>query len=95
MSVLSKFPVTLEERLSLGPDTVRFPASWEEYLDLLEECEYQIEYANQEIIAMSIASDPHEAIVANILGVLYRVLDSFSQNKGFLSCESRILTPDS
>lgn len=72
--VLIDFPITLAERLELGPDTVRFPASWNEYLDLLEVCEYTIEYANEEIIAMSIASDPHEAIVANILGVLYHVL---------------------
>jgi Uma2 family endonuclease len=71
--VLLDFPVTLAERLELGPDVVRFPASWEEYLDLLEVSEYPIEYANEEIIAMSIASDPHESIVANILGVLFGI----------------------
>lgn len=74
MTVLAKFPVSLAGRLELGPDIVRFPAGWEEYLDLLEECEYPIEYANHEIIAMSIASDPHESIVANILGVLFNAL---------------------
>jgi Uma2 family endonuclease len=75
MSVLAKFPITLADRLELGPDTVRFPASWEEYLDLLGECEYQIEYANHEIIAMSIASKPHEAIVANILIALGKIFE--------------------
>ena len=75
MTVLAKFPVSLAGRLELGPDIVRFPAGWEEYLDLLEECEYQIEYANHEIIAMSIASKPHEAIVANILITLGKIFE--------------------
>lgn len=67
MIVESKYPITNMQRLELGPDIVRHPAPWKEYLDLLEECEYQIEYDNQEIILMSIASDPHEAIVANLI----------------------------
>jgi Uma2 family endonuclease len=81
MEVLAKYPVTLAERLELGPDTLRFPASWEEYLDLLEECEYSIEYANHEIIAMSIASKTHETIVANILIALGKI---FEDNPDFL-----------
>lgn len=74
-ALLAKFPVTIAERAKLGVKPLRLSASWEEYLDLLETCEYQIEYNQHEIIAMSIASDPHESIVANILGVLYNVLD--------------------
>lgn len=71
-----KLPTTLVERLELGPDTVCIPASWEEYLDLLDECEYQIEYDNQHIILMSIASDPHEVIVMNIGTYLNLALDN-------------------
>ncbi len=67
------FPITLEERLELGADGVRFPASLEEFADLLEVCDYQIEYQDFEIIAMSIASDPHEQIVANFLGILHSI----------------------
>ena len=59
----------------MGQETVRIPASWEEYLDLLEECEYQIEYDNQDIIIMSIASNTHEKIVANILAMLTRIFE--------------------
>ncbi|MBL7775223.1 MAG: Uma2 family endonuclease [Saprospiraceae bacterium] len=66
MNVDTKFPGTLEERLALGPDMVRMPASWQEYLDLLEDCAYPIEYDNQEIVFMSIASDLHEVLVMNI-----------------------------
>ncbi|TAK40627.1 MAG: Uma2 family endonuclease [Saprospiraceae bacterium] len=72
MTVETKFPGTLQERLELGPGIVRLPASWVEYVDLLQECEYQIEYENQHIILMSIATNPHEAIVSNIIIALGR-----------------------
>jgi Uma2 family endonuclease len=75
MTVETKLPVTLKERLDMGPGTARIPATWEEYLDLLEECEYQIEYDNQHIILMSIASNTHEKIVANILAMLTRIFE--------------------
>jgi len=74
MSVETKFPVTIEERLELGPDITRFPATWEEYLDLLEECDFQIEYDNEQIILMSIASDSHEVIVMYIGACLISAL---------------------
>lgn len=74
------FPISLEERLELGTDETRFPASLEEFADLLEVCDYQIEYQDFEIIAMSIASDPHEQIVANFLGLLHGV---FKGNPNF------------
>jgi Uma2 family endonuclease len=75
MIVEAKYPTTNLERLELGPDIVRYPASWKEYLDLLEDCEYQIEYDSHEIILMSIASDPHEVIVANLIIRLGLALD--------------------
>jgi Uma2 family endonuclease len=75
MIVEAKYPITNLERLELGPDTLRYPAPWKEYLDLLEDCEYQIEYDNHEIILMSIASDPHEVIIANLILRLGLALD--------------------
>jgi Uma2 family endonuclease len=74
MTVATKFPITLEERLELGPDIVRFDATWQEYLALLAFCDYQIEYDNQQIILMSIASDPHETIVSQIIACLVNAL---------------------
>lgn len=74
MNVEAKIPVRLEDRLDLGPGIVRIPASWQEYLDLLAECDYQTEYDNEEIILMSIASDPHETIVSQIIAVLVNAL---------------------
>ncbi len=75
MIVEAKYPTTNLERLELGPDIVRYPAPWPEYLDLLKDCEYQIEYDNQEIILMSIASDPHEVIILNLGTRLNLALD--------------------
>jgi len=75
MIVDAKYPTSNTERLKLGPDIVRYPAGWEEYLDLLEDCEYQIEYDNHEIILMSIASDPHEVIILNLGTRLNLALD--------------------
>lgn len=74
MDTTTKFPITLSERLELGAGDIRMPATWEEYVGLLDECEYQIEYEDQHIIAMSIATHPHEAIVMNIGGLLFPIL---------------------
>lgn len=74
--LVSDFPITLADRAELDPGLVRMPASWDEYLDLLEVCAFPIEFEDNEIILMSIASNPHEKIVANILGILYILLDS-------------------
>ena len=71
-----KFPLTMVERIELGPDIVRIRASWDQYTELLAECEYQIEYEDQQIILMSIASDPHEVIVMNIGTYLNIALDN-------------------
>lgn len=73
--VENKYPITLEERLKLGGEVQRFSGTFEDFVELLEVCEYPIEYQDQTIIAMSIASDIHEQIVANLLGlffILYR-----------------------
>lgn len=75
MSATIKFPVTAAERAELGNKIIRFEATWEEYLDLLEEAAYPIEYENQHILAMSIASDPHETIVSNIIARLVLAFD--------------------
>ncbi len=59
MSTTVKFPVTNQELLAVaGGAPVRFPASFEEFWELLGEAEYKVEYLNQEIIAsMSYETD--------------------------------------
>ncbi len=73
---VATFPTTLAERAELEPGLVRLPATWEEYVGLLREQGLPLEFEDDQIIFMSIASNPHEAIVANILGILYNLLDS-------------------
>ena len=67
MSVTTKIPNTIAERAEMGDRLIRIPATWKEYLEIVEDCEFPTEFDNNEIILMSIASDPHEAIVANII----------------------------
>ncbi len=62
-------PLTLDER-TLAPDVIRATVSFTEYLDFAERCEYNVEYINGEIIAMSQASLPHESLVGKIITLL-------------------------
>lgn len=80
MVLTKKYPVTLAERLELGNEEQRFAGSFEDFIQLLEICEYPIEYQEETILAKSIASGPHEQIVANFLGELGRI---FKGNKDF------------
>lgn len=73
MSILTAYPISMQDRLELGPEEVRLSGSFEDFCNLLGVCEYPIEYQHDEIILMSYASDPHEQIVANLLGELHRV----------------------
>ncbi|AEE53795.1 Uma2 family endonuclease [Haliscomenobacter hydrossis] len=68
-----KYPITLDERLALGEGDLRYPGTMDDYVQLLEFAEYPVEYNDGEIIVMSIASDKHEQIVANILGALVNI----------------------
>ena len=75
MNVLTKFPLTIEERLEFG-EVLRIPVSFDEFLDALETCEYRIEYDNGEIFSfMGIATDSHEYLVIKIGHLLQNLLD--------------------
>lgn len=74
MTLSEKFPISLKERQKLDDTPQRFPGSLEEFVQLADACDYPIEFENGNIIAMSIASDLHEQIVANILAVLVNLL---------------------
>jgi Uma2 family endonuclease len=55
----------------MGPEAHRIPASYADFVGLLQQADYPLEYEQGEIIVMSIASDAHEQIVANLLGTLF------------------------
>ncbi|MCC6723343.1 MAG: Uma2 family endonuclease [Saprospiraceae bacterium] len=80
MEVAVKMPITLKERLEMGEE-LRIPASWEEFLDMLEECEYRIEYDEHEIISfMGYGTQNHEKIIIKLGQLLLNLLndDEFS-----------------
>lgn len=78
MEVISSVPITLDERLAYGRE-LRILASWEEFLDMLEECEYRIEYDEGEIISyMGYATEEHETLVGEIIRLLGNLLSDMA-----------------
>ena len=59
-----KLPDTLEE-----DDLLRIPATWEEYVDLVDQASYTIQFLNDELI-MSQASRSHESLVGVLIWLL-------------------------
>ena len=81
MTTTEKFPATRQARLELGPDMVRFPASFEEYWELLEVCDYPIEYHDHQIIATSYENDSHARIASMMFALLSNV---FMENDDYV-----------
>lgn len=58
------------------PTELRVRASWDEFLAILPDCEYRVEYDQHEIISfMGYASVQHEILVATLLQLLGRLID--------------------
>lgn len=80
MSSTVKFPLTNLELADAGGDKepLFFPATWEEYWELLAEAEYRVDYYDHQIVAsMSYESDLHSHFAAE-LGFLLKAI--FSDN---------------
>lgn len=82
MDVAQKFPLTNNDLAVLGMGAqVRFPATFEEFWELLDEAEYNVEYYNQEIIAtMSYETDVHADIATQMSYLLKNI---FQEDKGY------------
>ena len=65
-----KLPFAYADRLALGGDVIRIPATLEAYLDFAEHCEYRVEYSNEQIVSMGQPTDTHELICGNAMRVL-------------------------
>ncbi|MEO1261073.1 MAG: Uma2 family endonuclease [Bacteroidota bacterium] len=75
MLVKTQIPKTLKERMELEEE-LRVPASFEDFLDLLEKCEYRIEYDEGQIISfMGYATRNHEIIVAHLIRLIGNLID--------------------
>ncbi|MBC7891325.1 MAG: Uma2 family endonuclease [Sphingobacteriaceae bacterium] len=75
-AVLPKIPLTLAERDD-APELIRVPATLEEYWELSELTEYNIEYFNGEIIAMGQATPIHESLIMRLGTMFTNFYDSF------------------
>lgn len=70
----TKFPLTHQELLEIGGgEIVRFPASFDDYWELLREAQYKADYSNSEIITMSYETNPHSKIVSRLLAIFDRL----------------------
>ena len=67
MGATVKFPLTRRELADIGgPGLVRFPATFDEYWELLEEAEYTADFYQNEIIAMSYETDLHSKLTTRL-----------------------------
>lgn len=75
MTTSIKFPLTNQELYDLAQGAiVRFPATFEEYWELLEEAEYRADYYNHEIIAtMSYESQNHSDLTSRLSHLLQNI----------------------
>lgn len=76
-AVLPKIPLTLAER-DAAPDILRVPATLEEFWELSELTEYNIEYFNGEIISMGQATPLHESLIGRLITLLNGYYDAFA-----------------
>jgi len=62
-----KYPLTRSELADIGgAGLVRFPATFDEYWDVLQEAEYTADYYKNEIIAMSYETDLHSQMTTRM-----------------------------
>ncbi len=75
-AVLPKIPLTLAERDN-APDIIRVPATLEEFWELSELTEYNIEYFNGEIISMGQSTPIHESLIGRLITLFNNFYDAF------------------
>ncbi len=91
VAVARKLPETLAE-LEDG-EILRIPATWDEYLDLLETTPYTIQFLEDEIIIMSQATVTHEQLVARLCKLLANYFDELDDYR-VLSSNIKIMIPN-
>ena len=75
MEVKTLMPVTIAERMEMGEE-LRIPASFDEFLDLLEKCEYNIEYDRGKTISfLGYGTLNHEKIIGRLMGQIGSLLN--------------------
>jgi Uma2 family endonuclease len=72
---------------------VRIPASKEDYFALAEELPFKIEYHENEIITMGLASYWHEKITATLIALLYQLFSQKDSDFDILGSNSGVQIP--
>ncbi|MFN0214601.1 MAG: Uma2 family endonuclease [Saprospiraceae bacterium] len=94
-------PKTFEERAALGLRELRVPATWEQYLDLADSCDYRVHYREGHIISfleieektstvMGEATIPHEKLVMRFGTQLSILLDDLKSDFNVLGSNTKI-----
>jgi len=73
MEIEAKFPLTRAELSDISTGLVRFPATWEEFWEVLEHAEYRTDFLKNEIITMSYESNLHSKLVTQMIVLLYNI----------------------
>jgi len=98
-------PKTFEERVALGVRELRVPATWEEYLDLADTCDYRVHYRAGHIISfieieektgtvVGEASIPHEKLVGRFITQLSILLDELHSDFHVLGSNTKIFAAE-
>lgn len=96
MSATVKFPLSNLELFDLAKgEIVRFPATFEEYWELLETAEYRVDYFDHEIIAsMSYESENHSHLTTELLHLLKNIFPGANANFKVHNSNRPVCIPD-
>ena len=72
---------------------LRLPATWEEYLDVVDNVPYTVQFLNDEII-MSQASADHETLIIRIGALLMAYFDQSDSPHRVMGSNIKIVVPD-
>jgi len=72
---------------------VRVPAPKEDYFDLAEKLPFKVEYHENEIVTMGLASYWHEKITATLIALLYQVFNQQGESFDILGSNSGVQIP--
>ncbi|MFN8358119.1 MAG: Uma2 family endonuclease [Spirosomataceae bacterium] len=68
-------PLSLAERND-APEILRAEATFEEYLEFAEVCEYNVDFFDNQLISMGQASLPHELLVARLITIFSNAVEN-------------------
>ncbi len=93
MDIATKIPLTLNERIDLE-EALRVEATWEEFLVLLPQVEYRIEYDGRSIVSFMGFGSPFHELLSFKAGYLLGILLGLTKDFTIYSSNLAILNPE-